>query len=255
MRFLIIGKILIVIVTVLYLIDWTTKEAAIYEYNKTLANLFDKQQKCAELISEVNNLAQKAKNLNASMTSSYEKLLITTGRLHNDQITTTSKLILNADYLVSNKTANLPSRADDRSSPFDFDITKPSGLTAKELDKFLQGSGLHGLGAAFIKAELQYGINAAFFVSLAIEESAWGHSNFSRERNNIFGWGAFTSNPNAAIWFTSKEEGIMTVAKHLREDYIDNRGLKIISSINTRYASNPVWGRNIMRTMNELASY
>ena len=255
MSYLMIAKILVLTGTLLFLIDWTTKELVKVEHKNNLALMQENQQKYADLINEVDTMLHKVKSLNDSMTASYEKILITNGRLYNDRITTGSKLVLNMDTLVSKRTANITSRTYDRLSLYDFDITTPSGLTAKELDLFLQGSGLQGLGAAFIKAELRYGINAAFFVSLAIEESAWGRSGFSRERNNIFGWGAFSNNPNAALWFNSKEECIMTVAKHLREDYIDHRGLKIISSIHHRYASNPGWGQNIMRTMRALASY
>ena len=255
MRYLLSGKIILLVGAALFLINWMAKEVSMYEHNKAMSNIRNNQQKCSDLLNEVNDLKTKTKTLDNSLTAAYEKLLITTGRLHNDRITTGSKLILDRDFLVSQRVATSTSRAYNRVSPFDFDITAPSGLTAKELDTFLQGTGLQGLGAAFIKAELRHGINAAFFVSLAIEESAWGRSAFSRERNNIFGWGAFTGNPNAAIWFKSKEECIMTVAMHLREDYVDNRGLRIISSINNRYAANPVWGKNIMRTMKELASY
>lgn len=84
----------------------------------------------------------------------------------------------------------------------DSDLTIPSNISAKEVEKMLENyPKLHGLGAAFVKAEKEKGVNALYMLGLACLESNYGRSNFAVERNNLYGWCAYDSNPRKSKLF------------------------------------------------------
>ena len=84
----------------------------------------------------------------------------------------------------------------------DSDLTIPSNISAKEAEKMLENyPKLHGLGAAFVKAEKEKGVNALYMLGLACLESNYGRSNFAVERNNLYGWCAYDSNPRKSKLF------------------------------------------------------
>lgn len=84
----------------------------------------------------------------------------------------------------------------------DSDLTIPSNISAKEAEKMLENyPKLHGLGAAFVKAEKENGVNALYMLGLACLESNYGRSNFAVERNNLYGWCAYDSNPRKSKLF------------------------------------------------------
>ena len=84
----------------------------------------------------------------------------------------------------------------------DSDLTIPSNISAKEAEKMLENyPKLHGLGAAFVKAEKKKGVNALYMLGLACLESNYGRSNFAVERNNLYGWCAYDSNPRKSKLF------------------------------------------------------
>lgn len=133
-----------------------------------------------------------------------------------------------------------------------FDVTAPSLVTAYEIDAILADTELAGLGRAFLEAEAASKVNAMFLLALAIHESDWGTSALAREKNNLFGFGAYDSNPyHGAMVFTSKEDCVKYVAQFLRNHYIEGdyyRGTTI-QSINQLYASDLAWGEKIFATM------
>lgn len=84
----------------------------------------------------------------------------------------------------------------------DSDLTVPSNITAEEAEKMLEKyPKLHGLGEAFVKAEKKKGVNALYMLGLACLESNYGRSNFAVERNNLYGWCAYDSNPRKSKLF------------------------------------------------------
>ena len=135
------------------------------------------------------------------------------------------------------------------------DLRTPSNLTASQLEKGLRKN-LSGLGSYFIEAEKTYGVNAIFLASVAALESAWGTSNYAVKRNNLFGYGAYTSNPDNAYYFSSKRVAILYVARKLRVDYLSENGKFFsgytLEGVNKRYCTNPQWAKlvgNIMKDM------
>lgn len=187
----------------------------------------------------------------------YSVVLYTRGRFTCKTIVVgnLSRLSLADSTLKPSRSARDPlplaERAYVRYNDSDFDITMPSAVTAYELDIAFQGTPLYGLGKDFISAELDTGINAIFLAAVAAHESSWGASLLSREHNNLFGFGAYDSDPGMANNFASKGESIAFVAKFLRDHYIEGsyyRGHSI-KDINTLYSSDQGWSKGIFLTM------
>ena len=106
----------------------------------------------------------------------------------------------------------------------DMDLRTKSNVSAEEIDKMLEGTKMHGLGSAFVKAEQTYGVNALYLMGLACLESAYGSSNYAVNRNNLYGWAAYDSNPDNAKYFESKESATMFVAERLKRNYLTEGG-------------------------------
>jgi len=116
-----------------------------------------------------------------------------------------------------------------------LDLREPTGFTANDL-KMITRKGLVGCEEAFVKAEQTYGVNSIFLMSIASLESAYGTMMF--RPNNMFGYGR--------TGFSSKQEGIMTVAKGLGTRYLPPGGSlyggsPTLKGVNKRYAANPQW--------------
>lgn len=145
-----------------------------------------------------------------------------------------------------------------RTSGFvNYDLRTRSNLTGDQIDAVLVGTGLYGLGDAYAKAEADYGVSALFLVALSALESAWGRSYFAVNRNNLFGFQAFTNNPGAARFFESKEECIDFVARFLSVNYLSvggrfHRGMTV-RSVNHFYASDPKWYVKVAEIMERLS--
>ncbi|MEF9891777.1 MAG: glucosaminidase domain-containing protein [Anaerorhabdus sp.] len=135
-----------------------------------------------------------------------------------------------------------------------------SNVSASVFDNYLisvkgsnTNSKMKGQGQTFINAQNAYGINALLVYSLACLESAYGTSDFALNRNNLFGWNAFDSDPGSASYFSSVEAAINEhMGINLRgytniEDsrffgsHVGNKG----SGFNVKYAADPYWGYKI----------
>jgi len=115
------------------------------------------------------------------------------------------------------------------------------------------GSKLWDTGSTFISAQNTYGVNALLVFSMACLESAYGTSNYAVNRNNLFGWSAYDSNPDSASYFSSITQAInehmgINLRGYLNiNDYryfggqLGNKG----SGINVKYAGDPYWGMKI----------
>lgn len=68
---------------------------------------------------------------------------------------------------------------------------------------------------------------------------------------NAWGWGVYG---NQAIYFNSWREGIFTIAKGLRENYL-NKGLTEPYSMNRAYAASPKWGWKVSYFMADLEEF
>ena len=114
----------------------------------------------------------------------------------------------------------------------------------------------------------EYNINGLFVAAIGIHESAWGTSKISKNKYNLFGYGAYDSNPyNGAYTFSNYSESIDLIARVLVKYYIKPKGTKIygdekaagtyyngptLSGINTKYATDKNWANAVYNHMKYL---
>lgn len=137
-------------------------------------------------------------------------------------------------------------------SDINDDVRSKSGLTVVQINNILDGSILEGHGEIFLVAEMTYGINARFLLSVSAHETGWWRSGYARKRNNIFGWGAYTHNPDLAHYFQNYAHCILHVAERLNELYISETGKYFrgatVAAIGQIYATDPKWAQKVIRT-------
>lgn len=113
-------------------------------------------------------------------------------------------------------------------------------------------SKMRDLGTTFVQTQDLYGVNALLAVGVAANESAWGMSNISQTKNNLFGLNAVDSSPGEAANYYSD---VKVCVKDFTETFLSKQYLNPsnwkyngaflgnkASGINVRYASDPYWG-------------
>ena len=65
-----------------------------------------------------------------------------------------------------------------------YDLRAKSNLSAEDINKKLEGTGLAGLGESYKKAEETENVNAAFLIALTAWESSWGNKTIA-ENNGV----------------------------------------------------------------------
>ena len=109
---------------------------------------------------------------------------------------------------------------------------------------------------------------SVFLASIGIHESAWGTSKIANDKNNLFGFTAYDSDPyNSATSFDNYENAINKVAEVLSTKYLHVAGTKIsdeltatgtyfngtsAKSVNVRYASDTGWADKVFNYMQYL---
>lgn len=101
----------------------------------------------------------------------------------------------------------------------------------------------------FIDAANEFGLDWRLVASIAGVESTFGK--FIPGGYNGWGWGVYGKN---AIYFKSWKDGIFTVSRGLKENYID-KGLTEPYEMNRVYAASPVWGRKVSFFMTDLEKF
>lgn len=111
----------------------------------------------------------------------------------------------------------------------------------KVLDKY--NAPLSNQADSFIASCKGYDLDCYLLPSISGLESTFGEYVYPNSYNP-FGWGGGT------IIFNSWEDGITTVAKGLRENYI-NKGADSIEQIGRIYSESPTWAPRVRYFMNE----
>lgn len=149
---------------------------------------------------------------------------------------------------------------------FDMALNKPSGLTLEQFKKILSDNKdtnkiFANHAEYFYYIEKQYNINGVFVAAVGIHESAWGTSQITKDKKNLFGYGAYDSNPyNGAYHFSDYPESIDLMARVFVKYYINPKGTSIyggekaegtyyngptLSGINTKYATDKNWANAV----------
>lgn len=157
----------------------------------------------------------------------------------------------------------------------DIMLNKPSGFTIEQFKKALTDSKdknkiFENNAEYFYYIEDEYQINGIFIAALGIHESAWGTSSLAKNKYNLFGYGAYDSNPyNGAYTFESYSESIDLLARVMVKYYINPSGTKIydgqvasgkyysgstLNAVNKKYATDNSWANGVFKHMQYLYS-
>lgn len=101
----------------------------------------------------------------------------------------------------------------------------------------------------FIDAAKTYNVDWKLVPAIAGVESTFGK--FIPGGYNAWGWGVYGTQ---AIYFDSWRDGIFTVTRGLKENYI-NKGLTDPYSINPVYAASPYWGGRVSYFMADIEKF
>ncbi|MCL6633310.1 MAG: peptidoglycan-binding protein [Alicyclobacillus herbarius] len=153
-------------------------------------------------------------------------------------------------------------------SPFrTVDLRSNASVTAGQIDNWLKtrGYALQGLGSSMLDAQKGYGVNAIYLMAHAVEESAGGRSSIALAKNNIYGYGAYDSDPgNLAGVFPSEDYAIHYQAYTVRLSYLESPTITGLSSshyispnldgMNQSYASDHDWSPNIAAIVDDFTT-
>lgn len=153
-------------------------------------------------------------------------------------------------------------------------LNRETNLTLEDYKRILSGNVadknhvIEQNAEVFYNMDKKYHMNGVFLASMAIHESAWATSTISKDKKNLFGYGAYDSSPYASSFsFETYAEGIELVAKVLVKNYINEPGTPIyenevaraayyngptVSGVNTRYASDTNWHNKVYKYMEYL---
>ena len=157
---------------------------------------------------------------------------------------------------------------------FSMLLNRPSGLTLDQFNKIFENDSndvnniFKDNAEYFYYVENQYGINGIFVAAVGIHESAWGTSNISKNKKNLFGYGAYDSDPTGSSYtFQSYAEGIDLVSRVFVKYYLNPKGTPIyggetatgtyfegatLTAVNKRYASDKNWANAVYKWMTYL---
>ena len=112
------------------------------------------------------------------------------------------------------------------------DLCVWADVTGEEIDNFLRGycdpsSPFIGNGALIVEIGNITGMDPVYIMAHGGVESAWGSSQYARERGNYFGIGAYDNNPDNAFTMASSNgdfhpDGLLAGVQWIKENYYDN---------------------------------
>lgn len=161
----------------------------------------------------------------------------------------------------------------DNTLDFNIALNKPSGYSLEQFTKALtddkdKNNVFQDNAKYFYYIEEQYNINGLFVAAVGIHESAWGTSKIARNKYNLFGYGAYDSNPyNGAYSFENYAESIDLIARVFVKYYLNPTGTSIydgqkakgsyysgntLASVNKKYASDKNWANGVYKHMQYL---
>ena len=153
---------------------------------------------------------------------------------------------------------------------FNMNLNKPSGFSLEQFKKALSSSRdtnkiFENNAEYFYYIEKQYNINGVFVAAVGIHESGWGTSKIATTKNNLFGYGAYDSNPyNGAYTFNSYSQSIDLMARVFVKYYLNPAGTNIyggekalgtyynganLSGVNKKYATDKNWANGVFTQM------
>jgi len=149
-------------------------------------------------------------------------------------------------------------------------LKSQTSVTAEQVDAFIadkvggRQSNMTGKGATFLKASQESGLDVAYLVAHAGNESAWGTSQITKNKNNWFGIGAFDNSAySSAYGYGTAEAGIIGGAKWIADNYVNDpkhQQNTLNAMVNDKagwhnYATDPNWSNLNGQLMKEFHDY
>lgn len=180
---------------------------------------------------------------------------------------------LNESYEEKNSENHTYSESSITKPSFGMALNKPSGLSLEQFKKVLTDSKdknkvMQNNAEYFYYIEEQYNINGVFVAAVAIHESAWGTSRIAQNKHNLFGYGAYDSNPySGAYQFADYSESIDLIARVFVKHYLNPKGTAIyggekatgkyyngstLTGVNTKYATDKNWANGVYKQLEYL---
>lgn len=154
---------------------------------------------------------------------------------------------------------------------FSMLLNKKSNLTIEQFKQVLEND-INDRNSVFTEnaeyfyyVESQYNLNGLFVAAVAIHESGWGTSEISQNKRNLFGYGAYDTDPYGSSYkFETYAEGIDLVSRVFVKYYINMPGTNIyngekavgtyykgatLTAVNRSYASDKNWANGVYRWM------
>lgn len=100
----------------------------------------------------------------------------------------------------------------------------------------------------FVDEADAHNLDWRFVAAIAGVESYYGQY-LPAGSYNGWGWGIYGSNMTS---FQSYEDGIKTISKSLREQYMDEWGAKDVYQVGSYYAADPLWASKVTHFMDEI---
>ncbi|OGH06136.1 MAG: hypothetical protein A2W22_04520 [Candidatus Levybacteria bacterium RBG_16_35_11] len=124
---------------------------------------------------------------------------------------------------------------------------------ARILRKFLEewNSPLSDNAEDFVSYADKYNLDWRLVAAISGLESTYGHA-IPPGSYNGWGWGIYGTNTH---YFNSWEDGIETVSKGLREQYMDSWGATNVYEIGRIYAASPTWALRVDSNMAIIADF
>jgi beta-N-acetylglucosaminidase len=140
------------------------------------------------------------------------------------------------------------------SSLKNFNLKRESLATADELNQYLKGTGLAGLGYYFKYCEAVDGINAVALMSITAVESGWGKSNLAVNKNNILSWCAYDGSAySSASSFSSMSDCLVKCTPTIAKNYLSTNGKyyngATLVGMNKNYSSSKNWSSQCANIM------
>ncbi len=133
---------------------------------------------------------------------------------------------------------------------------KPVDIRVKILQAYLAqyNSPLQGQAKTFVDAADKYGLDWKLVAAISGVESTFGKFTPGSNEDpsyNAWGWGVYGDQTYS---FKSWDDGIDTVSKGLKENYI-NHGVTDPYDINRTYAASPMWGAHVSYFMADMTKF
>jgi beta-N-acetylglucosaminidase len=222
---------------------------------KVIEELEEKNNELTSKILENENEIEELKEENEGYSTKFEELTVKVQQMESDYDAKLSEYSAYEDQRkISVISDGLTTPMTESELANTFDITTPSLATVAELDAYLEGTGLEGLGCYFKYEEMTEGINAVALMSLAIIESGSGTSNIAVKKNNILSWAAYdTSAFTSAASYSSMAECLEKCTPVIVSNYLTKGGTyyhgKTLKGMNKSYSSSDEWKTAIANVM------